>query len=135
MRVAIPTWCDRVSPVFDVARRILVVDADGGVEVGRTAVTIKETEPGLRSRRLAELGVDTVICGAISSPLESMLMAARVHVIPHACGPVELVLRAFLTGGLSDDAFLMPGYCHRRRRKRGRQRRGRSTCGSGEDAV
>lgn len=126
MRVAIPTWGGRVSPVFDVARRLLLVDFEGDGEVRREEAGIEYSQPTLRAKRIAELGVNTLICGAISTPLEALLTSADVRVIPHACGPVEVVLRAFLAGRLADDAFLMPGCCGRQLRARGRRRGDRS---------
>ena len=112
--------------MFDVAKRLLVVDVDGDCEVSREEACIEETQPTRRVQRVAELGVHTLICGAISAPLEAMLVAADVQVIPHACGPAEQILRAFLAGRLAEDAFLMPGCCGRRRGHRGRHRCGRS---------
>ena len=130
MRVAIPTWCDRVSPVFDVARRLLLVDVAGRAEVSRTVASLEDTQLVLRAKCLADLGVNTLICWAISAQLQSMLTSIDVRVIPHACGPVEDVLRAFLAGRLGDDAFLMPGCCARRQRIRRRHR-----CGPSESDV
>ncbi len=126
MRVGIPTWCGRISPVFDVARCLILVDVERGSEIHREGVTIEATEPTRRAKRLAELGVNTLICGAISASLEASLVSADVGVIPHACGPVDVVLRAFLAGRLADNAFLMPGCCERRRRIRGRHHGERS---------
>ena len=126
VKVAIPTWDARVSPVFDVAKRLLVVDVEGDVEVSREETAIDETQLIPRARRVAELGVDVLVCGAVSRPLEAMLVAAGVRVVPQTCGPVEDVLRAFVSGQLADNAFLMPGCCGRRRRFRGRHRWRRS---------
>ena len=112
--------------MFDVANRLLIVDAEGDSEVSRQEARISETQPARRAQRLAELGVHTLICGAISAPLEAMLVAANVQVIPHACGSAEQILRAFLAGRLAEDAFLMPGCCGRRRAYRGRHRHGGS---------
>ena len=125
MKVAVPTWTDRVSPVFDEARQLLVVDISGNTEVDRTTAAIEETEPGPRAKHVAELGVNVLICGAISTPLEALLVSAGVRVILHVCGPVEEVLQAFALGRLTDQTFLMPGCCGRRRRFRGRRRGGR----------
>lgn len=125
MRVAIPTWDERVSPVFDVAKRLLVVDIEGDVEVSREEAGLEGAQLMPRARRVAELGVDVLICGAISQPLEAMLASAGVRVIPQTCGPAEDVFRAFVSGQLADNAFLMPGCCGRRRRFRGRRRGGR----------
>jgi len=38
MRLAIPTWNDRVSPVFDTASRLVLVDVEQGTEQGRRVV-------------------------------------------------------------------------------------------------
>ena len=125
MRIAIPIADDRISPVFDVARRLLVADAEQGVVAGWTEEALEEQSLELRARRIAELSVNVLICGAISRPLESMLVSAGVEVIPQTCGQVDEVLRTFLSGQLVGDAFVMPGCCGRRRRFRGGRRRGR----------
>ena len=124
MRVAIPTWDGRISPVFDVARRLLVVDVAADGEAGRNETAVEETQLAARARRLVDLGVGVLICGGISWPLERMLVSAGVRVIPRTCGSVEDVLRAFLSGQLTEQAFLMPGCCGRRRRSRARGRHG-----------
>ena len=125
MKVAIPTWTGRVSPVFDAAKHLLIVDFDGDREIHREEVVIEESQLMPRAKRVAQLGVDVLICGAISMPLEAMLVSAGVRVIPHTCGTVEEVLQAFASGQLTDEMFLMPGCCGRRRRFRRRHRGGR----------
>lgn len=124
MKVGIPTWDGRVSPVFDVAKHLLVVDVERNAEIGRSETDLEAPQLASRARRLTEVGVHVLICGAISWPLEAMLVSAGVQVIPQTCGPVEDVLRAFLSGQLMNEAFLMPGCCGRRRRFHGGRRRG-----------
>lgn len=131
MKVAIPTWENRVSPVFDVAKHLLVVDVEDNTEIARSEAVTPGTALSGRANRLAELGVNVLICGAISQPLERMLVSATIKVIPHTCGAVEDVLQAFLSGQLTEQAFLMPGCCGQRRRFRndghgGGRGRGRS---------
>ncbi len=127
MKVAIAVFDGRISPVFDAARRLMLVDIENGREVRRTEQVVEEAELGPRAWRVAEFGADVLICGAISRPLETMLLSAGVEVIPQACGQVEDVLRAFMSGQLTEQAFMMPGCCGRRRRFRG----GRSGAGPG----
>jgi len=112
----------RISPVFDVARRLLLVDIEDKREIGRAEKILEVPELAARARYVAELGADVLICGAISRPLEAMLLSAGVAVIPQTCGPVEDVLRAFISGQLTERAFVIPGCCGRR----WRFRRGRS---------
>ena len=119
MKIAIPTWLGRVSPVLDVAERFVLVETQRGVELARRDVPVEETELLVRARSIAELRPDVLICGAISRPFDAMLRSVGIRLIPHTCGPVEEVLQAFLSGQLTDQAFLMPGCCGRRRRFRG----------------
>ena len=135
MRVAIPTWIARVSPVFDVAKHLLLVDLDGEAEAGRREAAIEDTELGARARRVVKLGVDVLICGAISARLEAMLVSSGVRVIPHICGATEEVLQAFVRGRLPDEAFLMPGCCRRRRRYRAGRRVGQGAFDAQEDTA
>ena len=129
MRVAIPTWRGRISPVFDVAGHLLLVDAQNGSEIRREEAMVEPSDLPARAKRMTELGTNVLICGAISWPLEVMLRSAGIRVIPHTCGPVEDVLRAFLSGQLTEQAFLMPGCCGRRRRFRGGRGGGRGRGG------
>ena len=119
MRIAIPIADGRISPVFDVAEKLVLVDVEAGREVGRTETPLMDEAIELRARRVAQLGVNVLICGAISRPLHALLSAAGVEVIPQTCGEVEEVLGAFVEGRLIGDAFVMPGCCGRRRRFRG----------------
>jgi len=121
MKVAIPHWQGRVSPVFDVAGRVLLVELDGGLERGRRDVAFDVEAPHARVERLAAHGTDVLVCGAISRTLETAIAAAGIEVIAQRCGDVECVLAAFLDGRLSRGGFLMPGCrCGRRRGRRGR---------------
>jgi len=114
MKVSIPILFDRISPVFDEARKILLVEIQGGKEVDRREEPLPLTGPPWKAMHLIQLGVDVLICSAISWPLERRLLSAEIQVIPHTCGPVQDVLQAYLAGQLTDHSFLMPG-CRRRR--------------------
>ena len=94
MKVAIPHWQGRVSPVFDVAGNVLVVEIDGGSERARQEVVFNVDGPQARAARLTEAGADVLVCGAISKPLEVAVSAAGIEVIPQTCGEVGSVLRA-----------------------------------------
>jgi len=122
MKIALPIWTGRISPVFDTASRILVLEYQGIREVARAEHQMKEILIPLRLRRLTELGVNVLICGAISRPLAIMLANAGITVVPFITGEIEEVLSAYLRGRFPAPRFFMPG-CYGRRR---RFRRGRS---------
>ena len=100
MVLTIPQYNGRVSPVFDVAGQLLVVDIKHAREVGRHEVPLQASRPLARAREVAGLGADVLICGAISRELEVALVSIGVRVIPHAVGEVDGVVAAFIGGRL-----------------------------------
>ncbi|HTU00328.1 MAG TPA: NifB/NifX family molybdenum-iron cluster-binding protein [Candidatus Sulfotelmatobacter sp.] len=119
MRLAIPVWKGRVSPVFDAAAQVLLVEIEQGCEQKRREEALSEHRPAERVRRLVELGVDVLICGAVSRPLATLLAAAGVRVVPWTAGPIEGVLNAYLAGKLPHPQWLMPGCSCGRHEPRG----------------
>jgi len=62
MKVALATWNGRISPVFDVARQVLLVDIEDGREVSRREESLPGTDPQAQADRLEALGAETLIC-------------------------------------------------------------------------
>ena len=114
MLIAIPNCQGRVSPVFDVAARLLVVRLRRNAEMERWDVVLFEKEPEGIVRSLSELGIEVLICGAISQGLRLALEQAGIRVVSHVCGELELVITAFNEGSLGQPEFAMPGCCGRR---------------------
>jgi predicted Fe-Mo cluster-binding NifX family protein len=125
VRIAIPYWKGRVSPVFDAAGNLLLVDVEDGQELGRQEMPLTASGLVQRARQVSQLGADVLICGAVSLPLDMALSSAGVQVVSCTCGNVEDVLAAFLDGQLNEHAFLMPGCRGWRRRFRARRHGGR----------
>jgi predicted Fe-Mo cluster-binding NifX family protein len=109
MKIAIPTWNGRVSPVFDTASRLVVVDITKESEVARFETDISEHFLPSKGMRLTGLGIDILICGAISRPLAAIITTAGIKLIPWIAGQVDEVVQAFLTNTLFDPRFIMPG--------------------------
>ena len=107
-RIAIPHWKGMVSPVFDAARELLVIDTTAGSQA-RWKEPFSGSLMPRRVHRLKELGIDVVVCGGISNPLRAMTEAAGIRVIPWMSGPVDEVLAAYSSGSLGDGRFTMPG--------------------------
>jgi predicted Fe-Mo cluster-binding NifX family protein len=118
MKVAIPQWQDRVSPVFDSATRLVVVEIVRGRAQDRSEWPLIACDPTRRAAELLQSGANVLICGAISWPMEIAVRSAGIQIVAQICGQVEEVLNAFLEDRLSDSAFLMPGCCGLRRRYR-----------------
>lgn len=129
MRIALPIWESRISPVFDTAGSLLVVEVSDTEEVGRTEERLNEPFPPQRAARLVQLGVDVLICGAISRPLLCMVTGYGIQVVPFVSGDADEILSAYLSGRLRGPdfppQFRMPGCGVGRRRFRRRGRRWR----------
>lgn len=107
--MAISFWMERVSPVFDVAKHLLLLEIEDSAEIARRVETIDETDLVSRAHCLADLGVDVLICGAISRPMRLILETKEIEVIGHICGNIEEIIRGFVKGCLHDEQYLMPG--------------------------
>ena len=102
-----------MSPVFDVAARLVLVRLKGRAELERKDVALIEKQPGGVVRSLGELGIKVLICGAISQGLQRALEQAGLRVVPRICGELESVISAFREGTLGQPEFMMPGCCSR----------------------
>ncbi len=118
MRLAIPVWRGHVSPVFDVAATLLVIDVEDAREVARHVVPLGTPNESLRAHGLVSLGIDVLVCGAISRPLEQKVTAAGIRVMSLVSGPIERVAESMVAGRRLPPDCLLPG--HGRPRVRGR---------------
>lgn len=125
MKIGVPIWAGRVSPVFDTAETLLVVNVDGGRQVSRERVGLPKGPLHDRVNRLAASEIDVLLCGAISRPLYDMLVAAGIDVNPFLSGEVDALLESALQRGTIDRRFLMPGCGGRGRRRRSGRHRAR----------
>ena len=114
MLIAVPNCQGRVSPVFDVAARLLLVRLKGEAELERKEIVLLEKRTDGMVRDLKELGIKVLICGGISQALQVALEHLGIHVMSQVCGEVEAVITAYRTGTLNNRDFLMPGCCGRR---------------------
>ena len=110
MKIAIPVWEDKVSPVLDTASRLLVVEVEAQKESSRFETYLDVKDLSGRCVRIRALGVDVLICGAISRPFLRILEASGIHTVPGIVGHPEEVLKAYLKGDLVNSKYLMPGY-------------------------
>lgn len=123
MRVALTVWNGRISPVFDVATRLRVLDVEGGTLLAARDVPLEECDPAGRAGELARLGVRRVVCGAISVPFGAALAMRGIDLVAFVSASADEAARACLDGRLPGPSFRMPG-CGRRRRRAGRGRPG-----------
>lgn len=109
VRIAVPICDGRVSPVLDTAVRLLVVHRRRGEEVERRESLLGPLPLETLVQSILELGVDVVLCAAVSEPLRHALERRGVRLEMHLCGEVDALLAAFCGGRWRRADFRMPG--------------------------
>jgi len=109
MKVAIPVYGNYVSTVFDFAHRLLLVDIENGKETERYEVRLERLSLQQRAEKLKSLGVDVLVCGAISQVLANIVTQSGIEILPYVTGNIEDVIGAYMAGQLIRPEFCMPG--------------------------
>ena len=112
VKAAFSCWEERIAPVFDSARQVLMVEAGAGRVIRRQREELDLPLPMQKALRLRELGVEILVCGAISRPLWAMIASSGIRVIPFVSGDLAEVTEAWTAGKLPASRFFMPG-CRR----------------------
>jgi len=134
MKTAFSTWNNRIAPVFDVARQVIIVESHEGRIVREAEETMPPDDPGVKARCLADFGVNTLVCGAISRSLHGLISSYGIMLVSFVSGDLREVVGAWLDGSIHDGLFAMPGCCSQPERNGGRGRIlhvGRGRCGAG----
>jgi len=117
MTIAITIWETRISPVFDSARNLLVVETDGAEMTGKKVVMFDSHLFDRFLMQLLELEVRVFICGALCEGPARILEAHGIEVISFLTGEAEEVLHWYLQGR-DLERFSLPGclggMCRRR---------------------
>ena len=124
MKVAIPIWDGRISPLMDTACYLLIADIEQGQVVSKETIGIPRMNIPDQVSFLTDRNIDVLICGAISHQLERILAGSGVKPIPWFRGNVDEIIAAYAGGTLQNDNYRLPG-CGRRRRRERSQRCGR----------
>jgi predicted Fe-Mo cluster-binding NifX family protein len=109
MKVALTVWENRISPLFDSARTLLIVDITDQTATGRYFEPFHCESPSSRAAKLSDLKVQVLICGAVSDLFAKMIETYGIRIIPFVAGAVDEVIDAYLMGAISSSRFQMPG--------------------------
>lgn len=126
--VALTVWENRISPVFDVAHDLMIVNIDNGKVADKRYVSFDPDRISSLLTILEDRNVDCLICGAISEAPARMIVDSGIRLIPFITGNLNLVLGYFAKGESIVPGFLMPGCGCPRRGICGRQRRRAHGC-------
>jgi len=110
IRIAIPIFHKRVSPIIDNCTRLLILDLDQGSEISRQEISVENFSIAERVNLKKKMNVNMIICCAVSEVMAHMIQGAGIQLICGIVGDVDKVLDAYFSNHLDDDSFHMPGY-------------------------
>ncbi len=116
MKIALASWNGRIAPVFDVSRKLLVLETRHRRIHSQEESMLPQDDLFARIALLEQLEIDTLICGAVSRPLAGMVMAHGIRLISFVAGDIDDVVEACLDDALPHPSFSMPGCRGRHRR-------------------
>ncbi len=116
--------------MFDVSREAIVFEVDKRRVAASSQQALVCDDLPQKSQQLSNLGINTLVCGAISNDALEQLQAIGINVIGFVTGEVDTVVRALIEGDLPNTTLAMPGcqrangggLCRRRRNRMGRNR-------------
>lgn len=109
MKIAITIWGNRISPVFDSASTLMIVQVEDSIIVSRI---FQEFNPKVTTQMLSilkEFKMDALICGAISDIESKPIEQSGVKLISFVTGNTDKVLASLLKKPNRISDFLMPG--------------------------
>jgi len=111
MKAAFTVWKNRIAPLFDVSREIHIVEMESSQIVAQSRVFLDNEVPAFKARQLAEMGIKTLVCGAISRALQDLVTAYGITLVAFISGDLQGVIDAWRCDKLCTEAFRMPGSC------------------------
>lgn len=108
MNIAITIWGNRISPVFDASKKLLIVRITGSKISDPLIREFEATKFDWSQRVFREQKIKLLICGAICKMRVKRFELIGVEVLPFLTGEVDTFLEYFIKG---DDFsnFRMPG--------------------------
>jgi predicted Fe-Mo cluster-binding NifX family protein len=97
---------NRVAYRLDCADTIVVATRDRQGNVRLQEAVLSERNAIRRVQQIAELGIQTLICGAVSGFVFRMLQHHGIHVIGGVIGDARDVLDQYISGNLRAGAIL-----------------------------
>ncbi|MBW1784188.1 MAG: NifB/NifX family molybdenum-iron cluster-binding protein [Deltaproteobacteria bacterium] len=96
VKIAVPLFNDRVSPHFGASSTFLLVEANGTTICREATWDVPAEGPMEMARRLADLGVEKLICGGIQNRHKDWLIRKGVTVVDNQRGVAREIVHHLL---------------------------------------
>ena len=92
MITALTIWENRISPVFDSSHTLLVAQIENNKIANRHLEPFNPSLPSHFADRLNAIGVEVLICGAISQLPADIIEAIGIKLVPFITGYTDEIL-------------------------------------------
>jgi predicted Fe-Mo cluster-binding NifX family protein len=106
MKIAIPAFHSKVSPRFDTAQELVLLEVIDGKVINRERQPLQAYSAAGKIKKLLEQGVDTLICGGIDRLSRQQIGFNRIEVYSWVTGEIEDAVSCFLRNGLNSGTIL-----------------------------
>jgi len=94
---AIALFGERISPRFDCTLNFMLITSSESAITEQHTETIRDHMPLMKVRRLAELKVDTLLCGGVDGASREDLRAHGIKVLANLKGEVNDAIASYIT--------------------------------------
>jgi len=108
MKIVVSVLDNKISPRFDSTYKFMVVSVNETKINDMEDIVLSTINPIQRVNELADMGIDTVICGVVNEFTLSLLVKKGINVVPGVIGNIEEVLNLFLNGNLRPGLTIFP---------------------------
>ncbi|MGD9823460.1 NifB/NifX family molybdenum-iron cluster-binding protein [Desulfobacter sp.] len=109
MKIAITTWGNRVSPVFDAAKTLLIADIENQIIHNKKYETFQPDDIISLAALLNREKVTALVCGAISESSAARLVENKIRMFAFVTGNAMDILDCLARHNTIKPAFMMPG--------------------------
>ncbi|HOT46474.1 MAG TPA: NifB/NifX family molybdenum-iron cluster-binding protein [Spirochaetota bacterium] len=114
--IAVPVFQERVSPLMDVSNRYMIYETEDGRIKQRIAISLNADGESQRVEKLKEIGVNTIICGAVSGYIAHLVSDRGMRLLSMIYGPIDEIITNYLQNTLG--SYCSGGGCNGRKRQR-----------------
>lgn len=106
MKIAIPAFHSKVSPRFDTAQELVLLEVIDGNVINRERQPLQAYSAAGKIKKLLEEDVDTLICGGIDRLSRQQIGLNRIEVYSWVTGEINDAVSCFLRNGLNSGTIL-----------------------------
>jgi predicted Fe-Mo cluster-binding NifX family protein len=109
LKIAVTIWGNRVSPVFDAAKTLLIADIENRMIIKKEYISFDSASPEGLIKLLKKVNASILICGAISTSPADLFVENDIKLISFVTGNALEFIETFARKQVIEKAYMMPG--------------------------